>query len=47
MLAVNFLKENPDIAVGIEAQIRAQLLPLNEDVEQPEAELEEAWVGTH
>ena len=39
----NFLKENPDIAVGIEAQIRAQLLPLADDVEPvEEAQLEEA-----
>ncbi|WP_455366830.1 recombinase RecA [Kaarinaea lacus] len=39
----NFLKENPDISSGIEAQIRAQLLPLNEEmVEQAEPELEEA-----
>ena len=40
----NFLKENPDIAVGIEAQIRAQLLPLKEDaeVQEPVEELEEA-----
>ena len=40
-----FLKENPDIAVGIEAQIRAQLLPLKEDAEAAvavEEELEEA-----
>ncbi len=41
-----FLKENPDIAVAIEAQVRAQLLPLKEqaaaEVEQVEEELEEA-----
>ena len=40
-----FLKENPDIAVAIEAQIRAQLLPLKEDAEAAvavEEELEEA-----
>ena len=39
----NFLKDNPDISAGIEAQIRAALLPLAEDVEAAaEAELEEA-----
>jgi recombination protein RecA len=39
----NFLKENPDIAADIEAQVRAQLLPTAEDVEvAEEAALEEA-----
>jgi len=40
-----FLKENPDIAVGIEAQIRAQLLPLKGEtgaIEEEEEALEEA-----
>jgi len=44
----NFLKENPDIAADIEAQIRAKLLPSAEEVKaaeeavQEEAALEEA-----
>ena len=39
----NFLKENPDIAADIEAQVRAQLLPIAEDVEvAEEAVLEQA-----
>lgn len=37
-----FLKENPDIATEIEAQVRDQLLPKPGAKEQPEPELEEA-----
>jgi recombination protein RecA len=37
-----FLKENPDISTGIEAQIRAQLLPVKEGMAQAEPELEAA-----
>ena len=35
----NFLKENPDIAAGVEAQIRAQLLPLAEDIDAADVEV--------
>ena len=43
----NFLKENPDIAADIEAQVRAQLLPVKGEVSEVkspelEAELQEA-----
>jgi recombination protein RecA len=42
--ARQFLKDNPDISAGIEAQIRAKLLPLKEGLEKAELEpqLEEA-----
>ena len=36
---LNFLKENPDIAACIEAQIRAQLLPLAEDIDAADVEV--------
>jgi len=40
--ARQFLKDNPAISAGIEAQIRAKLLPLKEDIEQAESVLEPA-----